>query len=81
MLHGQTSNVGNFIVGEVKKIRSDKLHHPPYSFTSKYLLHCINDQYKCISLILLWNGIPYISSRNISDKKKRSNCSMTFPLY
>ena len=43
MLHGQTSNVGKFVVGEVRKIRSDKLHHPPYSFTSKYLLHCIND--------------------------------------
>ena len=28
-MHGQTSYVGNFTVGGVRKIRSAKLHQPP----------------------------------------------------
>jgi len=38
MLHGQTFYVGNFTLEGVRKIRNGKLHHPPYSSSSKYVL-------------------------------------------
>ena len=35
MLHGQTSYVGGFRVGGVRKIQSGKLHHHSYLLSSK----------------------------------------------
>jgi hypothetical protein len=43
MLRGQTLNVENFIVGEVRKIRSDKFHYPNQSSSCKYVVHCGNN--------------------------------------
>ena len=34
--HGKTSYAGNFALGEVRKIRSVKLHYPPYTFSFQY---------------------------------------------
>jgi hypothetical protein len=42
MLHGKTSYFGNFTEGgRIKKMRSGKLHHPPYSVRFKYSIIAI----------------------------------------
>jgi hypothetical protein len=38
MLNGQTFYVGNFTLEGVRKMRNGKLHHPPYSSSSKKVL-------------------------------------------
>jgi hypothetical protein len=38
MLNGQTFYVENFTLEGVRKMLNGKLHHPPYSASSKYVL-------------------------------------------
>ena len=38
MLHGKTFYAGNFKLEGVRKIRNGKLHQPPYSSSSTYVL-------------------------------------------